>query len=49
MKKEKCDFLITQFDRELRDIVTQHTRYTLGLRGSAKYIEGLIRKDLGLN
>lgn len=46
--KEKCDFIITQFDKGLRDIVTQHTRNTLGHRGNAKYIEALIRKDLGL-
>jgi len=45
---EKCDFLITQFDKGLRDIVTQHTRNTLGHRGNAKYIESLIRKDLKL-
>ncbi len=46
-EKEKCDFLITQFDRELRDICTVHTKF-LGHRGNARYIETLIRKDLGL-
>ena len=47
-EKEKCDFLITQFDRELRDICTAHTRNTLKYRGNARYIEELIRKDLDL-
>ena len=47
-QKEKCDFVITNFNKELRDIVTQHTRNTLGLRGNATYLEALIRKDLRL-
>lgn len=47
-EKQKCDFVITQFDKSLRDIVTQHTRDTLGHRGNAKYIEMLIKKDLRL-
>lgn len=47
INKEKCDFLITQMDRKIRDAVTAHTR-NLGMRGNAKYIENLIRKDLGI-
>ncbi len=46
--KKTCDFLITGFSKELRDICTQHTRNTLKYRGNARYIEDLIRKDLGL-
>lgn len=48
-QKIKVDFLIRNFDREVRDAVTFHTQKVLGHKGNAKFIESLIRKALKLN